>query len=117
YLPELHSPNAMVRAGAERMAINMPIQGTAADLMKINMIKISEWAEKYNRENPDAVWTLLQVHDELLFSVKNEFLPSVKDFVKREMENGHIKFDGHDIDFAVPIEVSLKSGKNWGEMK
>lgn len=117
YLPELHSPNAMVRAGAERMAINMPIQGTAADLMKINMIKISEWAEKYNRENPDAVWTLLQVHDELLFSVKKEFLPSVESFVKREMENGHIKFDGHDIDFAVPIEVSLKSGKNWGEME
>ena len=116
YLPELHSSNAMVRAGAERMAINMPIQGTAADLMKINMIKIQEWTKKYNRENPDAVRTLLQVHDELLFSVKKEFLSDAGDFIKREMENGHIKFDGHDIDFAVPIEVSLKAGKNWGEM-
>ncbi|TFH03995.1 MAG: hypothetical protein E4H06_03605, partial [Methanosarcina sp.] len=112
----LNSHNAMVRAGAERMAINMPIQGTAADLMKINMIKIHEWVEKYNRKNPDAVWTLLQVHDELLFSVKEEFLSDAEEFIKHEMENGHIKFDGRDINFSLPIEVSLKAGKNWGEM-
>ncbi|MDD3006992.1 MAG: DNA polymerase I [Candidatus Pacebacteria bacterium] len=117
YLPELHSHNAMVRAGAERMAINMPVQGTAADLMKINMIKIHEWAEKYNKDNPGAVWTLLQVHDELLFSIKKEFLSDAEKFIKHEMENGHIKFDGRDIDFSVPIEVSLKAGKNWGEMR
>jgi len=117
YLPELKSRNAIIRTAAERMAINMPIQGTAADLMKINMIKIFEWAGEYDRENPDAVRILLQVHDELLFSVKEEFLEIVGAVVKRTMENGHIKFDGRDIDFAVPIEVSLKSGKNWGEMK
>lgn len=117
YLPELRSRNAIIRTAAERMAINMPIQGTAADLMKINMIKIFEWAKEYDRENPGAVYILLQVHDELLFSVKEEFLEIVGAVVKRTMENGHIKFDGRDIDFAVPIEVSLKSGKNWGEMK
>jgi DNA polymerase-1 len=117
YLPELKSSNVMVRAAAERMAINMPIQGTAADLMKISMIRISEWAEKYNENNPDAVWTLLQVHDELLFSVKKDFLEEASKFIKHTMENGHIKFDGRDIDFAVPIIVSLKSGKNWGEME
>jgi DNA polymerase-1 len=117
YLPELRSSNAMVRSAAERMAINMPIQGTAADLMKINMIKIHEWAESYNARHPEAVWTLLQVHDELLFSVKEEYLAEVSAFVKETMEKGHIKFDGRDIDFAVPIEVSLKTGKNWGEME
>lgn len=117
YLPELKSSNAMVRSAAERMAINMPIQGTAADLMKINMIKIAEWAETYNAENPDAVRILLQVHDELLFSVQEKFLESAGEGIKHIMENGHIKFDGQDINFSVPIEVSLKSGKNWGEMK
>ncbi len=117
YLPELHSRNSIVRAAAERMAINMPIQGTAADLMKINMIKIHEWAKKYNEQYPDAVWTLLQVHDELVFSVKEEFLSEVGSFVKETMEKGHIKFDGRDIDFAVPIEVSLKTGKDWGRME
>lgn len=116
YLPELKSSNTMLRAAAERMAINMPIQGTAADLMKINMIKIFDWSKIYNQENPDAVRILLQVHDELLFSIKEEFLEEASRFIKHAMENGHIKFDGHDIDFAVPIEVSLKAGTNWGEM-
>jgi len=116
YLPELKSANSMVRSSAERMAINMPIQGTAADLMKINMIKISQWVEKYNSENQDLVRILLQVHDELLFSIKQDFLEEAQTMIKRTMENGHIKFDGRDINFTVPIEISLKSGKNWGEM-
>lgn len=117
YLPELKSSNSMVRGAAERMAINMPIQGTAADLMKINMIKISQWARGYNKENQDAVRILLQVHDELLFSVGKKFLEEASRFIKHTMENGHIKFDGRDINFAVPIEVSLKFGENWGEME
>ncbi|MDD3190843.1 MAG: DNA polymerase I [Candidatus Pacebacteria bacterium] len=116
YLPELRTSNSFLRASAERMAINMPIQGTAADLMKINMIKIDEWEKSYNAKNTDATWTLLQVHDELLFSIKQEFLEEVQKEIKHIMENGHIKFDGKDINFSVPIEVSLKSGKNWGEM-
>jgi DNA polymerase-1 len=117
YLPELRSRNALVRSAAERMAINMPIQGTAADLMKINMIKIFEWAEDYNAQHADAVRVLLQVHDELLFSVQAEYMQEVSAIVKQVMENGHVKFDGHDIDFAVPIKVSLKSGKNWGVLE
>jgi DNA polymerase-1 len=117
YLPELRSANAVVRAAAERMAINMPIQGTAADLMKINMIKIDAWAERYNALHPDAVRVLLQVHDELLFSVQAEFLQEVSGVVKQVMENGHVKFDGRDIDFSVPIEISLKSGKDWGALE
>ena len=117
YLPELQSSNAVVRGAAERMAINMPIQGTAADLMKINMIKISQWAARYNRMHPDAVRVLLQVHDELLFSVDNGFVREVSGVVREVMESGHVQFDGRDIDFKVPIRVSLKSGCNWGELE
>lgn len=116
YLPELKSSNGLVRTAAERMAINMPIQGTAADLMKINMLKIDEWAREYNRQHPDAVRVLLQVHDELLFSLREDCRAAGEE-IRRIMESGHIKFDGHDIVFKVPIEVSLKSGRNWGELE
>lgn len=117
YLPELQTSNSFLRATAERMAINMPIQGTAADLMKINMIKIYDWVEEYSRAHPDAVRILLQVHDELLFSVQNEFIEEAEGIIKYIMENGHIKFDGKDINFSVPIRVDLKKGKNWDEME
>lgn len=117
YLPELRTSNSFLRANAERMAINMPIQGTAADLMKINMLKINDWVAEYNQKNPDAVRILLQVHDELLFSIKKEFIEEAEGIIKYTMENGHIKFDGRDIDFSVPIKVELKKGKNWDEME
>lgn len=117
YLPELRTSNSFLRANAERMAINMPIQGTAADLMKINMLKIYEWSEGYNRKNSDAVRILLQVHDELLFSVKQDFAEEAEGIIKYTMENGHIKFDGKGIDFSVPIKVDIKKGKNWGELE
>jgi DNA polymerase-1 len=116
YLPELQTSNAFLRGNAERMAINMPIQGTAADLMKINMIKIYDWVEEYNGTHPDAVRILLQVHDELLFSIQNEFVEEAEGIIKYIMENGHVKFDGKDINFSVPIRVDLKKGKNWDEM-
>lgn len=116
YLPELATSNSFLRAAAERMAINMPIQGTAADLMKINMLKISEWAAGFNRQHPDAVRILLQVHDELLFSIQQPFLEEAQLVIKHTMENGHLRFDGRDIDFSVPIIVSLKSGPNWGQL-
>jgi DNA polymerase-1 len=117
YLPELRTSNQFLRGTAERMAINMPIQGTAADLMKINMIKICDWVEEYNRAHPDAVRILLQVHDELLFSIQNEFVEEAEGIIKYIMENGHVKFDGRDINFSVPIKVDLKKGKNWDEME
>ncbi|MCK5085743.1 DNA polymerase I, partial [Candidatus Parcubacteria bacterium] len=72
YLPELNSSNGMLRSAAERMAINMPIQGAAADIIKIAMLKVDQWIDDYNRKNEDAVELILQVHDELLFSIKKE---------------------------------------------
>jgi DNA polymerase-1 len=117
YLPELNSTNAMVRNSAERMAINMPIQGTAADIIKIAMIKIDGWIKKYNNENKDAVKLLLQVHDELLFSVKEEHLEKAAQDIKEIMENRSLDIDGKKIDFPVPIKVDLKAGDNWEEMK
>lgn len=117
YLPELRSSNAIVKNAAERMAINMPIQGTAADIIKIAMIKLDKWIEDYNKKNEDAAWMLLQVHDELVFSIKNENVDDACMNIKRIMENGHLELDGKKIDFPVPIEVDVKVGDNWQEME
>ncbi len=117
YLPELNSSNTMIKNSAERMAINMPIQGTAADIMKIAMIKIDKWMKNYNNKNEDAVRLLLQVHDELLFSVKENDVNKMVLEIKDVMENGHLEIDGKKVDFSVPIKVDLKIGENWEEMK
>lgn len=117
YLPELNSTNVMVRNSAERMAINMPIQGTAADIIKIAMIKIDRWIDKYNNEDKGAVKLLLQVHDELLFSVKEEYLEKASEDTKEIMENESLEIDGKKIVFSVPIKVDLKMGDNWEEME
>ena len=116
YLPELDSSNIMIRNSAERMAINMPIQGTAADIIKIAMIKIDDWVNKYNNKNGDAVRLLLQVHDELLFSIKEEHLKKAVQEIKEIMENKSLEVDGKKVNFPVPIKVDLKAGDNWEEM-
>ena len=116
YLPELKSSNAIVKNAAERMAINMPIQGTAADIIKIAMIKLDKWIEDYNKKNEDAAWMLLQVHDELVFSIKKEYMDEACMNIKRIMENGHLELDGKKIDFPVPVEVDVKIGDNWDQM-
>ncbi|MCK4592494.1 DNA polymerase I [Candidatus Parcubacteria bacterium] len=131
YLPELNSSNAMVKNSAERMAINMPIQGAAADVIKIAMLKIDKWIDEYNNKNKgieetelpiessvsdDAIKLLLQVHDELLFSVKEENVSKVAENIREIMENCHLSLDGKKIDFPVPIIVDIKAGDNWEEM-
>ncbi|MDF1498485.1 MAG: DNA polymerase I [Patescibacteria group bacterium] len=117
YLPELNSSNGIVRSAAERMAINMPIQGAAADIIKIAMLKVDQWIDEYNQKNKDAVKLLLQVHDELLFSIKKENLQEVTNEIKKIMENEHLSLDGKKIDFPVPIVVDVKIGDNWEDMK
>ncbi|MCK5475772.1 MAG: DNA polymerase I [Candidatus Pacebacteria bacterium] len=117
YLPELDSSNGMLRSAAERMAINMPIQGAAADIMKIAMLKVDQWIDDYNKKNKDAVELILQVHDELLFSIKKENLTEVTKEIKKIMENSHLDIDGKKIDFSVPIIVDIKVGDNWEEME
>ena len=105
YLPEINSGVAQVRAAAERMAINMPVQGTAADLMKLAMIQVYQGLSQVS---PKAK-LVLQVHDELVLEVPLQEVDAVGHFVKETMEQiAHLQ---------APIEVHLKAGQSWGTMK
>ncbi|CAN5734591.1 hypothetical protein BH24CHL5_BH24CHL5_08460 [soil metagenome] len=101
WIPELAARNAALRGAGERMAINMPIQGTAADIVKIAMIRLYE---RLIRSGTRARM-LLQVHDELLLEVPRAELADVAPVVREEME-GAVKLD-------VPLTVDLKSGDDW----
>ncbi|MFH1187399.1 MAG: DNA polymerase I [bacterium] len=115
YLPEINSQVAVVRNAAERMAINMPIQGTAADLMKIAMIAVCEMIKEINN---DDVKLTLQVHDELVLEVKESMVDDVAKKVKYIMENVHLSHNQKTKDkFKAPIKVEVKIGDNWGECK
>jgi DNA polymerase-1 len=103
YLPDIHSRNAVVRSYAERNAINAPIQGTAADLIKIAMVKIYQAFESAQLKTK----MILQVHDELDFIVPEEELEQVKKIIIYEMENA--------ASFKVPIKAEIGVGKNWLE--
>jgi DNA polymerase-1 len=103
YLKDINSQNAMVRGGAERNAVNAPIQGSAADIIKIAMINIHK---KLTSENWKSKM-LLQVHDELVFDVHNEELEKIQPMIKYEMENA--------FKLNVPLDVDLGSGNNWLE--
>ncbi|MCL2365002.1 MAG: DNA polymerase I, partial [Defluviitaleaceae bacterium] len=104
-VPELKSHNHNIRKFGERVAMNMPIQGTAADLIKIAMIRV------YERLQADKLEArlVLQVHDELLLEVPHHELESVKTLVKTEME--------HVAELAVPLVVDIHSGESWYETK
>lgn len=106
YIEEINASNAMIRKAAERMAINAPIQGAAADMIKLAMIKIDELIEK---KYHDTVHMLLQVHDELVFESEPSVLKKAVEDIKQIMENV--------IKLAVPIIVDAKAGDNWEEMK
>jgi DNA polymerase-1 len=103
YLKDINSANAMVRGGAERNAVNAPIQGSAADIIKIAMINIHKRLITENWKSK----MLLQVHDELVFDVYNDELEKIQPMIKSEMENA-FKLD-------VPLIVDLGMGKNWLE--
>ncbi|MES2411845.1 MAG: DNA polymerase I, partial [Bacteroidota bacterium] len=103
YLKDINSANAVVRSGAERNAVNAPIQGSAADIIKIAMINIHK---KLTSENWKSKM-LLQVHDELVFDVHQSELEKIQPMIKHEMENAFI--------MAVPLEVELGFGKDWLE--
>lgn len=108
YIPELQADNYQLRAAGERMAVNMPIQGTAADLMKLAMIRVYDSVKKKNWKK-EEVKMILQVHDELVFEVKSGLANDVMELLKRDME-GVAKL-------RVPIEVHVSSGRRWGELK
>jgi DNA polymerase-1 len=103
YLFEINAENRQVREAAERTAINTPIQGTAADIIKIAMIRISEAAE----ESGFHFKMLLQVHDELVFEVKENEADAFKKWVCGMM--------GEAYRLNVPIKVDAGAGKNWSE--
>lgn len=103
YIPEINAENFQIRSAAERMAINHPVQGTAADLMKMAMIEI-------NLKLPDnAVKMLLQVHDELVFEVKKEMAGKISKIVKEAMETV--------VKLRVPVVAEVHEGRSWGDIK
>ena len=101
YLKDINSANAMVRSGAERNAVNAPIQGSAADIIKLAMINI------YNRFEKEGFKSkmLLQVHDELVFDAHKDELDTIRLIIKHEMENS--------LTVSVPLDVELGIGENW----
>jgi DNA polymerase-1 len=105
YLPEINSGNPGVRAQAERMAVNMPIQGTAADLIKMAMIELQK---RLKASSPKSK-IILQVHDELVLEVPNDEVHKLSKLIKDTMEDIY--------QLKVPIEVEVGTGKNWGECK
>ncbi|MBN1999877.1 DNA polymerase I [candidate division KSB1 bacterium] len=103
YLPEIKSDNRRMREFAERTAINTPIQGSAADLIKVAMVNIDQQIKKRNLVSK----MILQVHDELVFDVHKNELDVMKNLVKKEMEGA--------LELSVPIKADMGMGENWLE--
>jgi DNA polymerase-1 len=101
YLPDINSANAMVRGYAERNAVNAPIQGSAADIIKLAMIKIHHAM----KESTLASKMILQVHDELVFDVVKDEVDQMKVLVRECMETA--------VEMEVPLDVEVEVGVNW----
>ena len=104
-IPEIGSSNRQLREAAERMAINMPVQGTSADIIKIAMINLEREMARLGLNSK----MLLQVHDELIFEVPNAEMETMRGLVPGIM--------GSAIALSIPLKVDIKSGQNWGEME
>jgi DNA polymerase-1 len=104
YIPEINSSNRQLREGAERMAINMPVQGTSADIIKIAMVNIYRAMNEKNMRSK----MILQVHDELVFEVHPDEIEMLKTLVAELMPNA--------LKLSVPLKIDIKVGKNWGDM-
>lgn len=105
FIPEIKASNKMVRSFGERLAMNTPIQGSAADIIKLAMVNVYDELRKRNLNSK----LILQVHDELILNVDKEELEEVKAIVKKEMEEV--------LDLRVPLEVDINIGRNWYEAK
>ena len=114
HFPALRSPLPYIKAMAERAASNAPIQGMPADMIKLAMIQITE--KLRDAGLADKVHMTMQIHDELVFEVADEVLLQAEKIIKETMENV-LETVPFDIQNKVPIEVSVSSGKNWGETK
>lgn len=105
YVADTNSRNRQVREAAERMAINMPVQGTSADIIKVAMVRLDMEMAKLNLKSR----LLLQVHDELIFEVPENEMEQMTKLVPSVMESA--------VKLAVPLKVDIKSGQNWGQME
>jgi DNA polymerase I len=105
FLPEINSANRMVREAAERMAINAPVQGSSADIIKVAMINLHREMEKRKLKSK----MLLQIHDELLFEVPESEVEEMKSLVGDLMP--------HAVELSVPVKIDIRLGRNWAEMK
>lgn len=102
-IPEIHSKNGQIRAAAERLAINTPLQGTAADLIKMAMLNV----DKKLKENKCSGYLILQIHDELVFEIPDEEIPLTRKIVQETMQDV--------LKLKVPLIVDVMVGKNWAE--
>lgn len=107
-LPDIHAANAIVRAAAERQAINAPAQGTEADITKLAMIKIEDWLESEYGDKETRPYLLLQIHDSFLLESPKSETRKVAEHVKKIMES--------TAKLAVPLTVDVSVGPNWGEL-
>lgn len=110
YAPDIDSSNAMIRQGAERASINAPLQGSAAEIIKLAMIAVDKILPKEHAK------LLLQVHDELVFEVDSDKADEIGELIKTAMQNvltDTAKSLGWDVDFAVPLVVEIGVGENW----
>ena len=105
FIPEINSSNRQVREAAERMAINMPVQGTSADIIKVAMINLDREMDKQRLKSK----MLLQVHDELVLEVPDGEMETVQKLVPQVMSSA--------LQLNVPLKVDTKRGQNWGEME
>lgn len=105
YIPEIKAGNRIIREAAERMAINMPVQGTSADIIKVAMVNL----DRELRQRRLKSKMLLQVHDELIFEVPDDEREMMVQLVRDSMASA--------IMLVVPLKVDIKVGRNWGEME
>ena len=103
YLPDINSKNHLIRSGAERNAINAPIQGTAADIIKIAMINLSQKLKERGFKSK----MLLQVHDELVFDAHKSEIEDLTPIIRNEMQNA--------ASLSVQLIVDINTGNNWLE--
>lgn len=101
-IPEIHSSNGMIRAAAERLAVNTPLQGSQADIIKMAMIRLHQ-----ELKNERDIHMVLQIHDELIFELPESRLAGIQPLVHQIMEN--------IVSLSIPLKVNIAIGKNWGE--
>jgi DNA polymerase-1 len=105
FIPEIKSSNKIVKALGERLAMNAPIQGSAADIIKLAMINVYKRLEKENLKSK----LILQVHDELIIEAPKDEVESVRALLKEEMESA--------ASLLVPLKVDMKTGRSWYDTK